>query len=301
MSDLGKMLENGFVSRIANPDFILAVQMGLVPGFSTIAKFGHNPEITTESEPEDIWHEGGLYTFSTDQLIDTASCVDPLDVGQIMVVEGILNADTIGNIETGETRGYFVTNGDNKVLLYDTPTLDNPIKYLRINRAYNISPDTPGGPLRNSLYIYEDTALTAGKPTDVTKIRAKIQNGDNQTQQAIYTVPPKKVVFLYRGEMGVIFTGNPSSGNNYARGTYRSRGLGRVFRINKTVSVMVSASSTYQDARSFPDAGSAMADIRLVIEEVSATMGVWGTFDLLVVDENLLPVPFLQRITQPGF
>ena len=51
------------MSRIGSTDFMLEVAKGNVVGHSQMNKYGHNPEVTTATDPEDVWSGGGLYEF----------------------------------------------------------------------------------------------------------------------------------------------------------------------------------------------------------------------------------------------
>ena len=59
------------------------------------------------------------------------------------------------------------------------------------------------------------------------------------------------------------------------------------------------AGSIFQDERSFPDIIPGLTDIKLTVEEVSDDMGVWGAFDILLVDATALPDDLLSIIGQP--
>jgi len=50
--------------------------------------------------------------------------------------------------------------------------------------------------------------------------------------------------------------------------------------------------------RTFPDIIPALTDIKITVEEVSATMGVTGTFDILLIDERFLQPTLLAAIGQ---
>ena len=83
---------------------------------------------------------------------------------------------------------------------------------------------------------------------------------------------------------------------------YYSRRYGKVFKIKKRVNILNSGSSIYQDERSFPDIIPALKDIRLTVESVSVNdVGVFGTFDVLLIDEDLFPDSYLTAIGQAGY
>jgi hypothetical protein len=273
-----------------NANLPLAVNMGMVPYMSAVDKFGENPDIDTGGIAEDIWEGGGLYTWSETSDIDTVSVSDVSDVGQQVLIVGICSPQDVS-----ETIGYAVTNGQNKVLIYDNPGLTgDPISFWRVYRVSNES--DAGGAFTGMLYVYVDTAIVGGVPTDATTVRAIINDGNNQTLMAVYTVPPGKVGFLYRGEMGLSRAQSAGS----AQGAYYSRRYGKIFKIKKRVDISNAGSSIYQDRRSFPDIIPALTDIKLTIEEVSSNnTGVFGTFDILLVDEDKFSAGYLAAIGQP--
>ena len=43
-------------------DFLFSIARGEADGFLSDVKFGYNPDIDTDSTPEDVWQSGGLYT-----------------------------------------------------------------------------------------------------------------------------------------------------------------------------------------------------------------------------------------------
>ena len=280
-------------------DFLLAVNMGSYPGYRTISKFGANPLITTTSEPEDIWEEGGTYNFNTiaeGSTIDKASSSDTGDTGQLIMIFGI--EDPITSID--ETIGWFETNGQNKVNIYDNPELTgDPISFWRVDRMENESDE--GGDLAGDLYVYVDTAISLGVPVDRTKIRARISNGNNQTLMALYTVRPKKVGFFYRAEGGVKIDAIPAQSQNFMEAYYQSRRYGKVFKVKKDITLMTAGNSNYQDPRSFPDILPALTDIKLTVHSVGVDMGAWGAVDILYVDEDKFSEAYLTAIGQPGY
>lgn len=289
-------IEGDWPNATRSMDIGLAATMGLMPGYSTNDKFGENPDIDTGTTPEDIIEWGGVYTWTdkgTAGEIDTASSSDALDVGQLVSVKGIVDPEN----DEEETTGYFQTNGQNKVLIYDNADLTgDPISFWRLDRAQNMADQ--GGDLAGDVWIYRDTAITGGVPNDLTQVAARISNGNNQTLQAVYTTRPKTVSFLFRGELGMSRSVTAGS----VQAAYYSRRYGKVFQVKKRVDISNSGTSIYQDPRSFPDIVPALTDIRLRVESVSANnAGVFGTFDLLIVDEKLFPRDYLVAIGQPGY
>jgi hypothetical protein len=260
-----------------------SVTMGMVKGISVVDKFGINPLITTGTDPEDIWEGGGKYNYDAVGTAPIAymSCANALDTGQTIEISGL---DVGGNevVQTAETTG----NAN--------VTLDTPL--WRVYRAQNISDDGLG--LAGLLYVHTDPVPSAGVPLTAT-IRAIINDGNNQTLMALYTIPKGKVGFLYRGEFGLELSGGAGALAEYCKLQYRSRRFGKLFTVKKEVTAVVGGSAAYMDKRSFPDVIPALTDIQLVSQEVSTTMGVWGAFDIMLVDEDMFSELYLQAIGQP--
>lgn len=265
------------ITRLDQP-FELRVQLGLVPGHSVVDKFGENPDIDTGSVPEDIWEGGGLYTFDP---VGTAPIVSLISDNaadtQDIIVQGL---DIDGNL----TIQTITLTGTTRVAL-DTPL-------WRVFRMQNAA--ARGNDLLGTVYCYVGTG---GVPA-AADIRAIIDNGNNQTLMAIYTVPRGKVGFLYRGEIG----GSRSQNAGAVQAAYYSGRNGEVFRIKKRVDTTNQGNSFYVDKRSFPDIIPSMTDVVLRVEDVSANnTGVFGTFDVLLIEEKMFPESYLKSIGQVGY
>jgi len=263
--------------------FELAVNMGKLHGFSVIDKFGLNPLITSISDPEDVWEGGNIYTydtFGTAPIVSIASSSgsDTQDIS----IQGLdINGNFIGQIIT-------LTGSTRKAL--DTALW----RVFKMENEADSSGDLVGTVF---CYIGTGTVPTLGDP----EIRAIIDNGNNQTLMAIYTIPKGNVGFLYRGEIGMVYTGSVGAGTNFAKVQYMSRRVGKVFKIKKVISTISAANSNFQDKRSFPDIIPSFTDIKIHVKEVSEDMGVWSTFDILLVDESKFSLAYLQAIGQPGY
>jgi len=260
--------------------FELQVTMGMVDGYSTQDKFGSNPAITTASDPEDIWEGGGTYTYDADGTAPIVSLASSSSDTEPITVTGL---DVDGN----EVEQTLKLTGTSRVAL-TTPL-------WRVYGMQNAGTKDFAG----NVFCYTGTGTVPS--IGDSEVRAVVINGNNQTLMALYTIPVGKVGFLYRGEVGINWEGGVFSGTEFAKCFYKSRRFGKVFTIKKDISLVSSGNTIFQDRRSFPDVIPAKTDIKLVVEEVSATMGAWGAFDIILVDEDKLSTAYLQAIGQPGY
>lgn len=267
---------------IFSEGFLLAVQMGRVKGFSAIDKFGVNLSITPATDPEDIWEFGGTYNYDANNTapIKYLSSASATDIQPITVV----GLDINGN-EVIQTKAL---NGQTNVLL-DTPL-------WRVYRMFNNGTTS----LTGMVYCHTDNNPTAGVPL-TANVRAIIDDGHNQTLMALYTIPKGKVGFLMRGEIGLELESTGIASGEFAHLHYESRRYGKVFTVKKAVSIVTGGDSIYKDRRTFPDIMPALTDIKLRVIEVSAEMGFFGTFDILLADETMFPNDYLKAIGQPGY
>jgi hypothetical protein len=246
-------------SSIQKP-FLQAVAEGEIDGYSVVEKFGENPDIDTGTDPEDIWSQGGLYTFSTSADIDSVSSSSASDTNEI-TIQGL---DTDWNLVTQTA----TLTGQTRVAL-TTPL-------IRCFRAWNSnSTDWVG-----DVYIYVNTTLSAGVPVDVTKIRAEISIGAGQTEMCIYTIPAGKTGYFLGG-----YAAMSRVGNNSAVFTSKIRVFGGVFRTVSRISCIGAGASSWQyrypAGQSLPE----KTDILLRCEEVDANgTGVSGGFTILLKD-----------------
>lgn len=268
--------------------FSLYVAQGNAPGYSWVDKFALNTTITTTSTPEDIWETGGLYTYSADAVFPNVGVADIVSLSSSSALDK--QAISIEGLDAG---GYGLSqmvtaNGQTRVAI--TPL-------WRIWRMENMG-DT-GDDINGTLYAYSGTANTAGVPSGASVIKATIDDGNNQTQMIQYTIPRGFVGFLARKEVGMDFSGGGFF--SAAEGTviqYKVRPYGSVFKIKKTISLISTGTSIYSDYRPAFDPIAELSDLKLVVKSVSASMGIWATFDILLVGESYLSADFLSSIGQ---
>jgi hypothetical protein len=246
----------------ALPDFHTRIALGLEPRYSWIYKFGDNQDIGTATTPEDVWQFGGEYNFSATADIDTVSSSSALDVGQSIAIVG----QDINNVEITQV---ITTNGQNKV------TLATPL--YRVYRMLNLS----STPLEGVFYCYVDGAITSGKPDDDSTVRAIIDDGDNQTQMAIYTVPAGYIGHIL--DAFVTFSRTSLSASS-ATVTFRNRRPNETFRVQTRASLVSSGTSVFIFKPSIPVGPlPAGTDLKLTVEDVSANgTGISGTFTVLL-------------------
>lgn len=279
----GKNIEKELFSGGFDPNFLLMVSMGRVPGCTPVGKFGVNLEITTNTDPEDIIEQGGRVQWDTNETapIKYISSSSALDTGQLIAIEGL-------DIDGSFVSQTATTNGQSNVEL-TTP----------LWRQFRMENDDDTLDIQGVLYCHTDASPTAGVPAD-TNIRTIINGDKNQTLYCAYTIPSGKVGFVVRGEVGPELEGNGAALAEYAHFHWEVRKHGKLFKVKKALSTVVSSGS-YKDNRTFPDPLPGKTDLTLTAETVSMTLGVWATFDILLVDEDLLSNEFLETIGQPGY
>jgi len=266
--------------------FKLRVATFQIPGYSWIDKFGKNPDLDTADQPEEIWELGGEYPWGND-LGETlyVSSSDDLDNQEIEFSCLTIDGNGNWNKETFTQ----VINGQTKTALI--PPSGNPV--VRCNRMESLA--NFGDDILGIVYAYYDTTVSSGTPDDITKVLSAIVNGSNQTKQLTYTVPTGYVGFLMRGEAGI----GRGSGTDQVDMAYKSRRFGKVFKSKKDFTLMTSGNSTYKDERMVWDPVPSRTDLSVQSTLVTGNnMTSWGTFDILLIEEDYLSDAFLAIIGQ---
>jgi hypothetical protein len=262
-------------SQITSGYFVLPEQStGRLPG----TKYGVNVSIATG--PEDVWETGGAYPFDADGTAPIISLIsDNNNDTEVIRIRGL-------DIDGNRVFQNITLTGTTRVAL-TTPL-------WRVNRMTNEGTTS----LQGTVYCYTGTS-TGGAPALGTR-RATIDNGNNKTLMAIDTIPKGKVGFLYRAEAGIELSGSVVVLADYARVRLQTRRIGKVPKVQKEVSIMVSQGS-YKDKREFPDPISALTDIWICVHQVSTAMGAWATFEIELVDESKFSDEWLAALGQPGY
>lgn len=252
-------------------DFLLAISQGNIPGYQIARKFGSIDSIAA-AIPADVWEYGATsgaekYTFSDDNVADitTLSSSHNSDIEAITVI----GLDITG-AEVIQTKNL---SGQNKV------TLDTPL--WRVNRAFNSNHNN----LLGNVYIYTDTAISAGIPIDVTTVRGYISIGEGQTLQAMYTVPLGKTGYFMGLETSLTKgTGATAVGANLKG---RTREFGKVFRTQDEFNLLTSGNSLKTYNFPFPLPFLSLTDFVPTADVTANGVGVSWAFTLILIDNEL--------------
>ena len=258
----------------AMPLWHLEVTKFKKPGYTWVDKFGSNTDVDTASTPETLWEYGGVYPWGNDTGDDLY--ISSSDDGDTQDVELL--------IQTIDVNGNWNESTVTKTLVGQTPVLVSA-DVVRCQRMENDSDF--GDDFAGEVYAYYDnTDVILGVPQTASNVLSYVNNGANQTKQLVYTIPTGYVGFLFRGEAGISKAANQPNEGDFA---YRSRRFGKVFKEKKDFAVMTTGSNNYVDVRVFPDPIPAKTDLEMRVINVTANdMSAWGTFDILLIDEDVL-------------
>jgi len=169
--------------RVANSEDGLSIAKGDVVNTSFTHKFGSASDFDTADGAVTVWDGANdadiaemQYTYSTAADIDSLSSTDAGDTQDIEVQGLDANYDIV--VQT------ITLSGQTRVAL-TTPL-------IRVFRLKNIGTVDVAG----FVYCYVNGAITGGRPNTTTTIRAVIENGNNQTLMAVFTVPNNTTAYL---------------------------------------------------------------------------------------------------------
>lgn len=212
----------------AIPEDIAFLTGDIKEGFG-LNRFGQAPDFDIADGFVDVWdgaNDGTIaqmsYVFSSSAAIDSISSSNVGDTEniEIMGLDGDWEPVTQTVPLTGQTRAALTT----------------PL--LRVFRMKNVGTTDLAG----QVYLYENTAIVAGVPTDTTKIRAAIQADNNQTLMAIYSVPAGHTLFMdnYYASLGVL----AFPGGNSIDLVLKVRPFGQVFQLKHENSLASTGNSS---------------------------------------------------------
>lgn len=224
----------------------------------SLIKFGKSAPLSA-TQRETVWTRGGMETYVDSNLIDSISSSSALDDQEIMI-----ECHTVVGTGVNQQFTFLVQsvtlNGQNRVAL--------PTPVARISRVYNNN----GVELVGSVFVYEDTPIVGGVPSDITKEHGIINAGFQQSFKAATTFSNEDY-YILTGGFGSVSNKQAATVNFYLE----SRQVGKVFR----QSLAISASSTggYWDI----DLNPAViipknSDIRITVEAAASGPTVFSSF-----------------------
>lgn len=273
-------------------DLSLLTAMLKLPWVTWIDKFWSNEHIDSGANIQDIWQQGWQYIFTVNTGVVYA--FSSSDVNDQQPIE--FTVDTVDEHGNWNEEQFTQNANWQNVVNIAPPSWDPVVRIHRMENMADEGTDPDQWDIAGTLYCYEATATVVnGVPQEANLIRSIIEDGFNQTQQLLYTIPTWYVGFLLRWEAWVW----KWAGTDQMKMEYRSRRYWKIFKTKKSFTLMTGWSSIYRDIRSVKDPIPAKTDFMLRSVYASwNNMEAWGTFDLLLVDERMLSDTYLQAIWQ---
>lgn len=191
-------------------DFFIEASKGNIPGHSVLQKFGENPDIKASSES--MWDAGGLYPWSTwDSSGPTTLDIQSDDV----------NDDLVG---TGAQTVFIEGLDANWEEQSETIEMDGSTTVIT------------SGSYRRLFRMVVSTAGSSGTTAGIITaeiggiVVAQIDDGNNQSLMAIYTIPLGKTGYLLFGKASVGKAGDLA-------GQFFIRPFGGVFNVKHTFQI----------------------------------------------------------------
>jgi hypothetical protein len=172
----------------------------------SLIKFGRSAQLSTNTL-ETIWTVGGNESYVTDNTISFVSSSSASDTQEV-TIEGHTLADNKFTFVVQTV----TLNGQNAVSL----TTD----LARVSRMYN-SGNTE---LAGRVVVYENTTISGGIPTDITKIHIDIPQGFQQSLKAATTFSNIDY-YIITGFYGAVSSKTSAAADFYVEG----REVGKVF------------------------------------------------------------------------
>jgi hypothetical protein len=247
-------------------DFYFEVSAGNIPGHRAVHKFGHNPDANSAGVFWPLWEgsaAGALTTYpgfdATE--VETVSFVSTVaaDTG---AGTGARTVEVFGLGLNWTTQSEIITlNGI-------TPVLTTK-EYVRMDRAIVRSAGSGGA----------NAGTIVGSQSSSGHAFVNIAVGDNQTMQAVFTIP--------EGEKGLLIyqeaTTNRQQASGAAEVRLRVRPDGEVFQVKEPFDATVGGGVAGRPYNLPKDTLFARTDMYLETASSSTGIGVTGGFDLVLI------------------
>jgi hypothetical protein len=147
-----------------------------------LEKFGLNSAISTAYET--VWFTGGDETYVSTNAIDSISSSDAADTQDVTITGFVVSG-------TGASQKFMRVTQTVTLTGQTRAALGTAV--ARVERLARADGDTL---LAGSVYVYENTAIVAGVPTDTTKIHLTVDPAHQQSQKAALTVANNEYLII---------------------------------------------------------------------------------------------------------
>lgn len=178
----------------------------------SLIKFGRSGNLSANGDLETIWTVGGNETYVTGNTIAYISSSSASDTEEITIECHTVTGTGVNSVFTFLIQSV-ILNGQTPVAL--------PTPVARVSRAFN----NGSSDLVGRVVVYENTSVTNGIPSDVTKIHIDIPEGFQQSFKSATTFSSTDY-FILTGAYGAISKKQAASGDFYLE----ERKVGKVFR-----------------------------------------------------------------------
>ena len=223
----------------------------------SLVKFGKSAELSTNRET--VWTVGGMETYVDSNLIDSISSSSASDNEEILLECHTITGTGVDQQFTFLTQTVNL-NGQTKV------TLPTPV--ARVSRVFNNN----GTPLLGAVYVYEDTGIVDGVPTDTNKVHSEIPSGFQQSFKAATTFSNEDY-YILTGGFGSVSNKQAANVDFYLE----VKQAGKVFREGAAVSASSTGGSwiiELDPAIIIPK----NSDVRITCEASASGAVVFGSF-----------------------
>lgn len=200
------------------PDFLLKASSGLIPGVTSLFKFGHNTDIDTGTAPEDITSLGGSKLFptaaSTISTVSTDAADSAAGTGiRTIRIQG-LDSDYV------EVHEDITLNGLTPVVTTQT--------FIRVYRLYGLTAGSNQRAVGSIVATHSEGDIS------------EIQPSTGQSQDATYTVPLNHTLYVDRFTSSLERTASGSGAEVH----FETMVFGsNVWREHASISIMASGTS----------------------------------------------------------
>jgi len=257
--------------QIQDAESGLAIAKGDVQDTTFIHKFGDAPNFGIADGFVTVWDgaNGALntpvdYVYSATADIGEVSSSSAADTG-LLEVQGL---DSNYSIITQTV----ALTGQAKVSL--------PTPLIRVFRAKNVgSTDLVG-----QVYVYvTGSAITGGVPAVANNVRAIVNNGNNQTLMAVFTIPAG-----YTGYMRDWYAAaSAAKRDSVHQIELVARPFGQVFQMKHKSSISITGTSYIQHVYNEPEVFTEKTDIEIHANTDQADAGVSAGFDIVLVKNEV--------------